>query len=90
MWRLQEKATIISECIYNRGDYGVVNQETMWDALRIMCWEALVTLTESQKKGGKDKHNSEQFWNVLLLLSCVMIQDKINSLLVNLRFLNPD
>lgn len=38
MLRLQEKATIISECIYNGGDYQAIKQKTVWSCI----WDYLM------------------------------------------------
>lgn len=52
MLRHQEKATIISKCIYNKGQYRSIKQKTIRSGL---CYEASVTLKVRGGRQGQTK-----------------------------------
>lgn len=65
MLRHQEKAAIISKCIYNKGHYRSIKQKTMWSGL---CCEALTNLKVRRGEARIDEKQG-QFQNVLSSVS---------------------
>lgn len=81
MLRLQQKATTFLN-IFTTGRLSSHKTEN-----NVVLHLGLLAFPESQRREERTNKKREQFWNVLLSLnielSCMMILDKINSLVVN-------